>query len=89
MTVLRAAGWIVFAAGVVLIVLGRSQGEIAYTKWGAVVGCAGMILTYGANLVRLQRRARTLPPSMRRSPGAADAPGPDGGVGDVPPGACR
>lgn len=76
MTALRIAGWIVFAVGIVLIGLGKSQDETGFVMWGAVVGCVGMILTYTANLVRLHRRSRTLPPSMRRARGPEDD-GPD------------
>jgi hypothetical protein len=67
MTALRIVGWIIFAVGIVLLGLGKSNGETGYLMWGAVVGCVGMILTYTANLVRQHRRARALPPSMRWS----------------------
>jgi uncharacterized membrane protein YiaA len=73
-TVLRIGGWVVFASGVVVILVGQSNGDITLSKWGAIIGCGGMITTYVANLLRQARRARCLPCAMRRS----DGPPPEG-----------
>jgi len=84
-SVFRIAGWVVFAAGVGLILLGKVNDDFALTKWGALTGCGGMIMTYASNLVRQARRARRLPGSMRRSDDPAT--GEQEPPGDAPPGA--
>ncbi len=85
LTGLRVAGWTVFILGVVLIAISRSGSDFASFKWGALIACAGMILTYGSRLLHQARRSRTLPASMRRVRDAScageDGPNPPGASG--------
>ena len=67
LTGLRVAGWLLFILGMVLVAISRSGSDFVSFKWGALIACAGMILTYGSRLLHQARRSRTLPVSMRRT----------------------
>lgn len=71
---LRVAGWSVFGVGAALLLAGQAESDFQLFKWGAVTGCIGMLLTYGANMIRSYRAARTTGRRMRKG---ADANGAD------------